>query len=153
MKKMLYIARCEQTDEFELLATYDKDAAIKAARYNREHLTRGGRKGYRHWVDGFSVEVNDGESAKECYDRLMDDDSVSLWNGCDEVIKIGGDACFYVEFWDEYERQTAPTLFAAKELADAQAAEHKGGDIIIRDDDGEEVARKCWDDDDGFGEW
>ena len=82
MKKLIYVEkdRVNGGDEFDGLVTFDKEEAISFAERDWEHLTNSERKTHQISVAAFNVEVNEGESAKAAYTRLLEDDDSSIYN-------------------------------------------------------------------------
>lgn len=74
MKKTIYVAKADRIngDSFDIKVTYVKSEAQRAIKADLEHLTKMERKAYEHWIDYKSVDVEDGESAVEAYERLLD---------------------------------------------------------------------------------
>lgn len=76
MKKTIYVAIASRinADSFDLIATYDRAEAQDAIERDIAHLTPTERTRYEHYIDERTVEVEDGESAKDAYKRLLLDD-------------------------------------------------------------------------------
>lgn len=78
MKKNIYIARSDRKhgDSFDLTVTFDLAEARKAAQDVLDHLTAKEREQTTNHIDGYTVEVLDGESARDAYHRLLTDDEL-----------------------------------------------------------------------------
>ena len=76
MKKMVYvvISANKGADEFDVFHSFDKAEAVKEAKSDREHMSEHDRKRSEHSVQGYLIEVNEGETAKDAYrDACLDD--------------------------------------------------------------------------------
>lgn len=77
MKKTVYIARTfRRGDLFDVKTTYRLNEAREALKDDAEHLTTQELKGAEHYIDGYTVEVEDGETAEAAYNRLIDEDEL-----------------------------------------------------------------------------
>ncbi len=111
MKKTIYISRSfrlgasgDIEEGFDILHTFDLSEARSNIRLDWQHLTERERKNVRDCVEGYVVEVQEGETAKAAYDRLTDEDEFPC------------DPHYYEEFdgsEPEQEKLTAPELEAA----------------------------------------
>ena len=77
MKKMVYVAICDQTEAkavaFDRCLTYDKDEALRVARADREHQSEHDRKISEHSVQGWTVDAKDEETAESAYNRMLEE--------------------------------------------------------------------------------
>lgn len=78
MTKTIYIARSDRRhgDSFDLFATFDLAEARKAIEDGLDHLTAKEREQTTNHIDGYTVEILDGESAVDAYHRLLDEDEL-----------------------------------------------------------------------------
>ena len=75
MEKLVYVVT-EQTngDEFTICVSFSAEEARKTAKLHREkYLTAGERKKTETEVKAYIVNTEDGETAKEAFDKLLDD--------------------------------------------------------------------------------
>lgn len=89
MKKTIYAAidtpRKGDGDEFYGKFTYDKAEALFDAENQIAHMTKDEREKRIIYVGVFEQEVNDGETAQEAYDRLMEEDEWSMDHNMIEI--------------------------------------------------------------------
>lgn len=78
MTKTIYIARSDRKhgDSFDLTVTFDLSEARKVAEDRRDHLTAKEREQTTTHIDGYTVEILDGESARDAYHRLLIEDEL-----------------------------------------------------------------------------
>lgn len=93
MKKTVYIARTfRRGDCFDVKTTYRLNEAREALKDDAEHLTTQELKGAEHYIDGYTVEVQEGETAEEAYNRLIDEDEFPYDpDYYEELAEIDGD--------------------------------------------------------------
>lgn len=76
MKKTIYVTIASRVggDSFDLIATYDKDEAVRVMEADESHLTPDEKEKYEYYIESQQVDVLDGESAEEAYRRLLIED-------------------------------------------------------------------------------
>lgn len=67
MTKMIYVAYCDKGDSFDLIHTYDLDEARKAIEMDKYHTTKREAEKCRWHIDGWNIEAQEGQDAKEAY--------------------------------------------------------------------------------------
>ena len=87
MKKTIYLAVCDRIngDSFDLCITFNKTEALSAAENDLAHMTDSEREKSHTYVQVRDVEVLDGESAKDTYNRLLDEDE---WDSSCNIIEV-----------------------------------------------------------------
>ena len=77
MEKILYVANSRRIDgdSFDLCVTFDVKQATAAAVEDWHHMTDAERHTSINAVSGYIVHVITGETAKQAYDRMMDNDT------------------------------------------------------------------------------
>lgn len=81
MKRTIYVAKSDRTEKgctesFNELMTYELDDAETAIERAYSHLTENERKTHEFYIEGYNVDVFDGKSAEEAYNRLLDEDEI-----------------------------------------------------------------------------
>ena len=80
MKKMVYIAqRCERKDTsdiWDVAVTFDLEEARAACKADWEHMTRFEQIRNRQYIEGYMLDVEDGETAGDAYNRAIDNDEL-----------------------------------------------------------------------------
>jgi len=73
MKKIIYVAKSikEYGDSFDIAVSFDKDEATEAAIYDRKRLSQFDKEKCFHMVEGYEIDVADGETAREAYDNWL----------------------------------------------------------------------------------
>ena len=87
MKKTIYTTINERHngDSFDLAITFDLAEATKAMETDLKHQTPAERAKSSTYIEAREIDVLDGETAKEAYNRLLDADE---WPGdCDIVAR------------------------------------------------------------------
>lgn len=75
-KHTVYVAKSDRigADSFDLAVSYDIAEVRQALDMDFYHMTAAERKNSQLYIEGYSVDILDGETAKEAYSRAIDED-------------------------------------------------------------------------------